>query len=129
MLDKYVACKVDALETNCEAIWAKLEVTGSKPLYIASYYRPPDTNTFNIQQLDEALRKIPQPKETLPNVILTGVYLLHQPRSETCAPWMDRSMLEVERTSNVSLALPSTYLVPAPIPIHKLDGLVGGSAP
>ena len=30
--DKYVACKVDALETNCEAIWAKLEVTGSKPL-------------------------------------------------------------------------------------------------
>ena len=64
--DKYVACKVDALETNCEAIWAKLEVTGSKPL------RPPDTNTFNIQQLDEALRKIPQPKETLLNVIVTG---------------------------------------------------------
>ena len=69
MSDKYVACKVDALE-----IWAKLEVTGRKPLYIASYYRPPNTNTFNIQQLDEALQKIPQPKETLPNVIVTGYF-------------------------------------------------------
>ena len=68
MSDKYVACKVDELETNCEAIWAKLEVMGSKPLYIASYYRPPDNNTFGIQ-LDEALQKLPQPKETLPNVV------------------------------------------------------------
>ena len=67
--DPYVRL-IDSL--NCEAIWAKLKVTGSKPLYIVSYYRPPDTNTFNIQQLDEALRKIPQPKETLPNVIVTG---------------------------------------------------------
>ena len=73
MSDKYVACKVDALETNCEAVWAKLEVTGSIPLYIASYYRPIDANTFNVkQQVDEALQKIPQTKETLPNVIVTG---------------------------------------------------------
>ena len=74
MSDKYVASNVDALETNCEAVWAKLEVTGSKHIYIASYYRPPDANTFNVQQLDEALQNIPQPKETLPNVIVTGYF-------------------------------------------------------
>ena len=74
MSDKYVVCKVDALETNCEAVWAKLEVTGSKPLYIASYYRPPDTITCDVQQLDEALQKISQPKEILLNVIVIGYF-------------------------------------------------------
>ena len=38
-------------------------------------------------------------------------------------------MPEVELTSRVSSALPSMFLVPVPIPIHNLDGLVGGSAP
>ena len=47
--DKYVACKVDALETNCEAIWAKLEVTGSKPLIYHHTTDPqiPTLSTFN----------------------------------------------------------------------------------
>ena len=38
-------------------------------------------------------------------------------------------MPEVELTSRVSSALTSTFLVPGHIPIHNLDGLVGGSAP
>ena len=38
-------------------------------------------------------------------------------------------MPEVELTSRVSSALPSTFLVPVPIPINNIDGLVGGSVP
>ena len=38
-------------------------------------------------------------------------------------------MLDVELISRVYSALPSMYLVPAPIPTHNLDGLVDGSAP
>ena len=42
---------------------------------------------------------------------------------------MDRSMPEVELTSRVYSALPSTFLVPVPIPIHNLAELVGESDP
>ena len=32
---------------ECELVWAKLKVQGSKDLYISSFYRPPDNTTLN----------------------------------------------------------------------------------
>ena len=41
-----------------ELVWAQLQITGSKAVYVGSLYRPPSDKGERIQQLDEALYKI-----------------------------------------------------------------------
>ena len=42
--DKYESEEPEEMkvDNDCELIWAKLKIKGSKDLYIASCYRPPD---------------------------------------------------------------------------------------
>ena len=64
-----------------------VKTIGSKQLQTPiSYYRPTDTNTVNVQQPDEALQKLPQPKETIPNVMVTGDSL-DMPRNSLKLLW------------------------------------------
>ena len=43
------------LNTNCEIIWIKLEIKGSKPFYISSYYKPHEADINSILELEKSL--------------------------------------------------------------------------
>ena len=63
-----------SLSTDCEIVWAKLNITGS-PMYIAAYYRPHVSDSCSLTQLDLSLHKL---KETTKNatILLTGDFNL-----------------------------------------------------
>ena len=45
---------------ECELVWAKLKVQGSKDLYIGSFYRPPDNNDPEyLDQLQKFISRVP----------------------------------------------------------------------
>ena len=45
---------------ECELVWAKLKVQGSKDLYIGSFYRPPDNNDPEyLDHLQKFISRIP----------------------------------------------------------------------
>ncbi len=54
----YIATECKDLDAECELIWAKVQVTGSKDLYLGSYYRPPDGKAAPIAQLETSLGKL-----------------------------------------------------------------------
>jgi hypothetical protein len=64
--------KIEALDTNCEVLWRKLNICGSKPLHIGCYYRPTDRNINNVHELNTSLDKLPKQGQSLPNILLTG---------------------------------------------------------
>ena len=72
---RYVSTTEYSLDTKCEVLWCKITVAGTKPLYIASYYRPTDEKPEPIQQLQLSIGKISK-NGTLPNVILAGDFNL-----------------------------------------------------
>ena len=43
------------LDTNSETIWVKLELKGSKPLYVASHYRPKETDRESSEELAKSI--------------------------------------------------------------------------
>ncbi|WAQ95830.1 hypothetical protein MAR_028520, partial [Mya arenaria] len=43
------------LNTNCEILWIKLEITGSKPIYISSFYKPHELDIDSIYELEKSL--------------------------------------------------------------------------
>ena len=43
------------LNTNCEIIWIKIEIKGSKPLFLASFYKPHELDTDSILELGKSL--------------------------------------------------------------------------
>ena len=48
---------------DCEAVWVKVKVQGSRDLYIGSFYRPSDkTNPEYLQELQSIVRHIPTDK-------------------------------------------------------------------
>ena len=47
------------LNTDCEITWCKLQVIGTKTLYLSSFYRPPNkTQPDYLHQFNESLRRI-----------------------------------------------------------------------
>ena len=72
---KYVSTTEYSLGTKCEVLWCKITVAGTKPLYIAPYYRPTDEKPEPIQQLQLSIYKISK-NGNLPNVILAGDFNL-----------------------------------------------------
>ncbi|KAL3842089.1 hypothetical protein ACJMK2_020153 [Sinanodonta woodiana] len=63
--DKYESEEPEQLKVDqeCELVWAKIKVQGSKDLYIGSLYRPPDeTNPQYLEILESYLAKIPTNK-------------------------------------------------------------------
>jgi hypothetical protein len=70
-----VATTEYSLDTDCEIIWCKISIVGSKPLFIASFYRPPNENVDALLALNQSLRLLPN-NGPLPNVILGGDFNL-----------------------------------------------------
>jgi hypothetical protein len=46
--DDIVGIRQTELETDCEIVWTKFEITGCKAVYVASYYRPKESDTHSI---------------------------------------------------------------------------------
>ena len=68
-----VASPVNDLETDCELVWARIELYNSKPLFIGSFYRTPSKDDPElINQLHESVSKITCKDTALPNIILNG---------------------------------------------------------
>ena len=48
------------LVDDCELVWAKVKIQGSKDLYIGSFYKPPNKQKPDyLQQLQKYLSRIP----------------------------------------------------------------------
>ena len=46
------------MKSNCEIIWVKIECHGNKPLYIASYYRPKETDRESTEELAKSISMV-----------------------------------------------------------------------
>ena len=69
--NKYISTTEYSLDTDCEIIWSKISIIGSKPLLIASFYRTTDDNMDPLLALNQSLRKLSN-NGPLPNIILGG---------------------------------------------------------
>ena len=68
-----VASPLTDLETDCELVWARIEIYNSKPLYVGSFYRTPSKDDPEvINQLHESVSKLTCRDTALPNIILNG---------------------------------------------------------
>ena len=53
----YLSSPVPELHTECEIVWAKISLVGSKDLYLASYYNPKTSNEISINELGRSLER------------------------------------------------------------------------
>ena len=43
--DRIISYEIPELDTDCQIVWAGLHFSGFKPLYLASFYKPPNTTS------------------------------------------------------------------------------------
>jgi hypothetical protein len=48
------------LDTDCEIIWAKVDIIGVNSIYIGAYYKPQENDIESIHELSRSLQKIPK---------------------------------------------------------------------
>ena len=58
--DIMLSTQISDFQTDCEIVWAKISLAGSKNLYVASYYRPHSDDQYSLDQLAESLDKLPK---------------------------------------------------------------------
>ena len=69
---KYITSHESSFDSDCRILWVKLNIQGSKPLYIGCYYRPTDRNIDNVHKLGVSLERIQSRRSCLLNILLTG---------------------------------------------------------
>ena len=63
---------ISEANTNCEIVWVKIKANDCSPdIFIGSFYRPPDSNAFCLDELEKSLSYFTN-KERLPKIILVG---------------------------------------------------------
>ena len=67
---EFISSSVPELDSDCEIVWAKLEVSGQKATYLASYYRPPNNDINSLENLQSSLDKLGSRKNS--NIIMAG---------------------------------------------------------
>ena len=68
--DNFICSEQPNLDTNSETIWVKLDLKGSKPLYIASHYRPKETDREGFEELTRSISLAKQQKAE--NILILG---------------------------------------------------------
>ena len=53
--EKLIVSAQPQLSTDCEVVWAKVQVVGTKPLLIAAYYRPSEHDQVSAEELKKSL--------------------------------------------------------------------------
>ena len=48
------------LDTDCEIIWAKVDIIGVNSIYIGAYYKPQENDIESIHELSRSLQRIPK---------------------------------------------------------------------
>lgn len=56
--DKFISAEATELDTNCEAVWATVQLVGYKTMYVGSFYRPPGSSIENLSELHTSLSRI-----------------------------------------------------------------------
>ena len=69
MKDCYNTSSIPESDTDCEIIWARIELENSKDMYVSSFYRPPDTKADYFDNFIESLSKLPKQAEGKPKII------------------------------------------------------------
>ena len=54
---QFTVSRVPELETDCELLWVKIELLGSKPLYVGAYYKPDESDEHSLSELNSSLSK------------------------------------------------------------------------
>ena len=62
------------LETNCEILWAKVQISASKSLTLGCFYRPPDSKISTSEELVKYLDLMP--KKSNQTIVLGGDFNL-----------------------------------------------------
>ena len=76
--DRIISYEIPDLDTDCEIIWTGLHFSGFKPLYLASFYKPPNTTSQPLEALASSYNKlITLQKRSSPNIIIGGDFNLH----------------------------------------------------
>ena len=75
--DRIISYEIPDLDTDCEIIWAGLHFSVSKPLYLASFYKPPNTTSQPLEALASSYNKlITLHKRSSSNIIIGGDFNL-----------------------------------------------------
>ena len=53
-----LSSEITELQTDCESIWAEINITSTKKFIVGSYYRPPSDDGTSLEQLDISLNRI-----------------------------------------------------------------------
>ena len=64
-----------SLNANCEIIWVKIQNENNAPLFISSYYRPPNSDLNAACEFQNSVQKLTC-KSCLPSILLTGDFNL-----------------------------------------------------
>ena len=57
-----IATEHKEFKTDCEIVWVKIELVGTRPLFIAAYYRPKEGDSHSPDELRRSLEKVSQHK-------------------------------------------------------------------
>ena len=60
--DNFICSEQPIFDTNSETIWVKIDLKGSKLLYIASHYRPKETDREGFEELTRSISLAKQQK-------------------------------------------------------------------
>ena len=55
---EFISSVIKELQTDCEIVWAEINITGTKEIIIGSYYRPPSDDGKSLDNLDESLNRL-----------------------------------------------------------------------
>ena len=56
--DNIIASEMPQFKTNCEVLWVKIELIGTKPLFTAAYYRPKEGDADCSEELKKSLELV-----------------------------------------------------------------------
>ena len=59
-----IASEQKELKADCEIVWIKIELVGTRPSFIAAYYRPAEGDSYSADELRKSLEKVSQQKVT-----------------------------------------------------------------
>ena len=73
-IDKRLTAKHETnLDRNCEAVWASVQMVNTQKLYLCSFYRPPNSTTKDIDELESAFMDLHQSSRGKhPNIVIGG---------------------------------------------------------
>ncbi|CAB3995069.1 Hypothetical predicted protein [Paramuricea clavata] len=61
---------------NCEILWSSVKFQNTKKLYLASYYRPPNSSSEALDELQKSINCVFYSTNNHPNIILGGDFKL-----------------------------------------------------